>query len=258
MSSDPITETRSDPQEEEEQEEGDDYYSYEDDIIEKWSGIIKLIRQETRKAYSSSPTFDSKSPELFQTYWRGIFSKIEQMVLEDTSIPQYLTEPPMKQFTVRFFNEPDAMCCPCTLPDTEKSIHLRSEDGVTKEDLIRAVTRELYGDKLPTVFSAENGYSDAESSDENAEKDTMGKETKEQKEKESKKKENTEDGSNGALMYWSDWMSKGGKSPARLAYLHYLSDEQYAPEIIMYFSSYGNFNRRLEFVEKKFGKVGDF
>uniref|UniRef100_A0A8H7NHV1 Uncharacterized protein n=1 Tax=Bionectria ochroleuca TaxID=29856 RepID=A0A8H7NHV1_BIOOC len=194
------------------------------------------------------------------------------MVLEDTSIPQYLTEPPMKQFTVRFFNEPDAMCCPCTLPDTEKSIHLRSEDGVTKEDLIRAVTRELYGDKLPTVFSAENGYSDAESSDEDAEssdedaessdedaeKDTVGKETKEQKEKESKKKENTEDGSNGALMYWSDWMSKGGKSPARLAYLHYLSDEQYAPEIIMYFSSYGNFNRRLEFVEKKFGKVGDF
>ncbi|CAH0056926.1 unnamed protein product [Clonostachys solani] len=226
MSSDPTTEARSDLHKEEEQEEGDDYYSYDDDIIEKWSG-------------------------------RGIFSKIEQMVLEDASIPHYLTEPPLKQFTVRFFDEPDSMCCPCTLPDTEKSIHMRSESGVTKEDLIKAVTRELCGDKPPTVFSAENGYSDAESSDGDAEKDTAEKKTKEHEEKGSKKRENTEDGRNGALMYWSDWMSKGGNSPNRLAYLHYLSDEQYAPEIIMYFSSYKNFNRRVEFVEKKFGKDGE-
>ncbi|VUC38173.1 unnamed protein product [Clonostachys rosea] len=257
MSSDPTTEARPDLQEEKVQEEGDDYYIYDDDIIEKWADITKIIQQETKKAYPSSPAFDSNSPGPFQTYWRGIFSKIELMVLEDASIPQYLTQPPMKQFTVRFFDEPDAMCCPCTLPTTEKSIHLRNEGGVTKEDLIKAVARELCGDKPPTVFSAENGSSDAESSDDDAEEDTTEKETKQDEEKESKEKENTEDGSNGALMYWSDWMSRGGNSPNRLAYLHYVGDEQYAPEIIMYFSSYENFNRRLEFVEKKFGKEGE-
>jgi hypothetical protein len=130
----------------------DDESDIEVDIVEKWHAITRLIGATTDEAFPSSPSFDAASPTAFQTYWRGVFEGLRKTVAADPDIPKYVTDPPIKGFQVRFFDEKHPGSCPCCLPEVPASIDLHKEDGVTKDDLVGAIAAHLYEEELPLVY----------------------------------------------------------------------------------------------------------
>jgi hypothetical protein len=136
----------------------DDESDIEVDIIEKWHAIPRLIATTTDEAFPSSPSFDAASPTAFQTYWRGVFEDLRKTVAADSDIPKYVTDPPIKGFQVRFFDDKHPGSCPCCLPEVPASVDLHKEDGVTTDDLMGAIAAHLYGEELPLVYrQAEDG-----------------------------------------------------------------------------------------------------
>lgn len=133
-------------------DEGGQSSSEDESVIEKWYEVTDAIRKTTGDAFATSPAFDATNPSAFQTYWRGVFTHLRESVSADSSIPRYLTEPPVDQFTITLFNAEHALNCPCCHPDVDPNIVLENDDGVTKEDLIDGFIDYMYGDALPRVY----------------------------------------------------------------------------------------------------------
>lgn len=133
-------------------DEGAQSSSDEETVIEKWYAVTDAITKTTKDAFAASPPFDAADPSAFQTYWRGVFTRLRESVSADSSIPQYLTEPPVDQFSITLFNAEHALNCPCCHPDVDPNIVLENDDGVTKEDLIDGFIDYMYGDTLPRVY----------------------------------------------------------------------------------------------------------
>lgn len=132
----------------------DDGYANSEEgvVIEKWYDVIEAITKTTQEAFAASPAFDATNPSAFQTYWRGVFTRLRDSISADSSIPHYLTEPPVDWFTITLFDAAHALNCPCCHPDVEPGIMLDNDDGVTKEDLIDGFIDYMYGDALPRVY----------------------------------------------------------------------------------------------------------
>ncbi|KAL6850708.1 hypothetical protein ACO1O0_007833 [Amphichorda felina] len=127
------------------------------DIIEKWDRVVGAIDNATRDAFPASPPFDPSNPSTFQTYWHNVFSHVQDAVASDTSIPEFLTEPPVRRFTVSFFDGKHGLGCPCCLPEVDYGIDLQNDGGVTKNDLMRAFIEHVYGEETPQIYAQEDG-----------------------------------------------------------------------------------------------------
>ncbi|VUC32477.1 unnamed protein product [Clonostachys rosea] len=127
----------------------------EEDIpaVEKWHQVIKAIENTTKYSLRASPPFDASSPEVFQSYWRDIFSRLRRSVVTDNSIPEFLTDPPVKKFTITFIDVITGLACACCHPEVEANITLENAAGVTKSDLMNGMIEKLYGETLPRVYT---------------------------------------------------------------------------------------------------------
>ncbi|KAH6886325.1 hypothetical protein B0T10DRAFT_490987 [Thelonectria olida] len=138
------------------EEEGYDSSCSEDDeqdTFEEWGSLVDLIKDKTRDAFEASPQGADFSVEAFQGYWRDVFQQLAVSVKSSPNIPTFLTSPPVKKFTVTFFEEGHVGGCPCCLPDAKPGIVIANENGVTKDDLMEAFVDYMYGDGLPTIHS---------------------------------------------------------------------------------------------------------
>lgn len=126
--------------------------SEEEVIIEKWEDVVNAITKTTEEAFAASPPFDATNPSAFQTYWRGVFTRLRESISADSNTPRYLTEPPVDQFRITLFDAEHALNCPCCHPDVEPNIVLENDDGVTKEDLLDGFIDYMYSDTLPRVY----------------------------------------------------------------------------------------------------------
>ena len=172
------------------------------DIIEKWHKVVEVILETTRDTFPASPPFDSSNPSTFQTYWRNVFTHLQDSVASDSSIPEFLTEPPTKRFTVTFFDTQHGLGCPCCLPEVDYSIDLQNADGVTKNDLIKAFVEYMYGEETPSIYAEDDG-------------------------------ELAHRG--GMLVYEEDWMSSGNNEDGEtIAYCSVLRPESQFASIFMY------------------------
>lgn len=120
--------------------------------VEKWNAAIQAIQEATRGAAPLSPSFDASQPSIFQEYWRNVFLRLRETVSADSAIPKYLTEPPVRKFTITLFDDMTGLACPCCHPEVEPNIVLENDSGVTKEDLVDGIANVLYGDRLPRVY----------------------------------------------------------------------------------------------------------
>ncbi|KAG6355877.1 hypothetical protein INS49_015261 [Diaporthe citri] len=157
-------------------------------VVETWHEAVDAVLEATRAAFPKSPVFDSTSPDDFQGYWRGVFTRLRERVASDESIPQHLTSPPSRTFWVNLFAQgPTAgPACPCCLPDVEPSVRLENDAGVTKEDLVAGLGGFLYGGGRPPRVHVEDPERD----------DVIPEESEAQRP--------------GVLVHGADWMSGGG------------------------------------------------
>lgn len=121
-------------------------------VVEQWEDVVNAITKKSKEVFAAGPPFDATSPSAFQTYWRGVFTRLRESVSADPSIPRYLTEPPVNRFSITLFDAEHALNCPCCHPDVEPNILLENDGGVTKEDLLDGFTGYMYGDALPRVY----------------------------------------------------------------------------------------------------------
>uniref|UniRef100_A0A8H7N0G6 Uncharacterized protein n=2 Tax=Bionectria ochroleuca TaxID=29856 RepID=A0A8H7N0G6_BIOOC len=121
---------------------------------EKWQQVIKAIENTTKESLGASPPFDVSSPAVFQTYWRDTFRRLKRSVVADNTIPEFLTDPPVKKFSITFMDVIHGLGCACCHPDeAEANVTLDNPTGVTKADLMDGVIEQLYGAKLPRVYT---------------------------------------------------------------------------------------------------------
>ncbi|CAI6100565.1 unnamed protein product [Clonostachys chloroleuca] len=170
---------------------------------EKWQQVIKAIENTTKESLGASPPFDVSSPAVFQTYWRDVFRRLQRSVVTDNAIPEFLTDPPVKKFSITFMDVIHGLGCACCHPDEiEANVTLENATGVTKADLMYGVIEQLYGEKLPRVYT-EPGYlfdvrdrepSDTDSDDEGYSLDDIS---------------FTDD--SGVVVYETSWISAGGQ-----------------------------------------------
>ncbi|CAH0033977.1 unnamed protein product [Clonostachys rhizophaga] len=142
---------------------------------EKWQQVIKAIENTTKESLGASPPFDASSPAAFQTYWRDVFRRLQSSIVADNTIPEFLTDPPVKKFSITFMDVLHGLACACCHPDEiEANVTLENDTGVTKADLMDGVIEQLYGEKLPRVYTEpeylfdvrDRGPSDTDSDDE--------------------------------------------------------------------------------------------
>ncbi|CAH0046806.1 unnamed protein product [Clonostachys solani] len=128
----------------------------EEDIptAEKWKQLVTAIENTTKEAINASPPFDVSSPAVFQTYWRDVFSRLRSSVVADNTIPEFLTDPPVKKFSITFMDVLHGLACACCHPEeAQANVTLENATGVTKADLMDGVIEQLYGEKLPRVYT---------------------------------------------------------------------------------------------------------
>ncbi|UPK91838.1 hypothetical protein LCI18_002773 [Fusarium solani-melongenae] len=202
-------------------------------IFEKWQPLMDAITAATWEAFPASPPFDASSPSTFQIYWRDVFTRLRDSVLNDQEIPHYLTEPPVSTHVLG---------CPCCQSDSEPAIKLKNENGVTKEDLINAFIDTMYGEALPKVFIEENPILDDDDPDvENYD----GSEDDDDPDVESYDGSEDDDYSkndSGVLVYTCSWMTAGNKEGGQVMY----GDK---PDIVLYCIPPDRFEKKA----KKFG-----
>ncbi|KAM0417364.1 hypothetical protein ACHAPT_012598 [Fusarium lateritium] len=193
-------------------------------IIEKWQPIVDALDAATKDAFPASPAFDPSSPSTFQTYWRGVFTRLRDSVVSDAEISHHLTKPPVSRFTVTLFDNMHVLGCPCCQSYSEPAVVLENEDGVTKEELLNGIIDKVYGEVLPKVFIEEDpmletDQTEVEEEDEDEEED---------EEEVERPDSETFSNDSGVLMYTYSWMSCGNNAEGeRVAY----SDE---PDIVLY------------------------
>ncbi|KAK4449842.1 hypothetical protein QBC34DRAFT_404049 [Podospora aff. communis PSN243] len=187
-------------------------YNNKDKPIEKFSPAISAIITATRNAFSSSPSLPANpTPEqftTFQSYWHSVFTSLLDAITTDPTIPEFLTEPPVKQFAINLFTQ-DPNCeltCPCCLPIVEPSILVENTQGVTKGDLVVAMRDYLYGEEAPGVYEDESW-----------------------------------EPMKGALVYGRDWMSQGRDANGDVR-VHYAK----CPKVWVYCVDSGAFWERSE------------
>lgn len=193
-------------------------------VVETWNKAVDTILEATRAAFPHSPAFDAASPGAFQSYWRGVFARLQERIASDDSIPEQLTSPPSRAFWVNLFAQaPTAEpACPCCLPDVEPSVKLENAEGVTKGDLVAGLGGVLYGAGRPPRVYAED-----------PERDDVVPE---------------EDGAQrpGVLVHGADWMSEGGRGDDDGRKYVYTGGWIGRPAMIwMYCSQWGEFESRV-------------
>lgn len=179
--------------EEEEEEEGPP-------MVETWHEAVDAVLEATRAAFPSSPAYDTASPGEFQSYWRGVFTRLHQQVKSDARISEHLTSPPCTKFWVNVFAQgagDEGYSCPCCLPDVEPSVRLENPAGVTKGDLVAGLGAFLYGGDGPPRVHVE----DEDGEDVLPEKEEQGKRT-------------------GVLVHKADWMSEGSDNDDGKTYVY--------------------------------------
>lgn len=216
----------------------------EDDIqfLEKWDPVVQALTNTTRDSFADSPSFDPDAPEVFQSYWRDVFTRLRESISADEKIHKYLTEPPVKKFTATFFDAFHALACPCCHPDVDPNIVLENPDGVTKEDLVDGYIEAMYGEKLPWVW-IEPHPMPLEEPEASAEDDVDEAEESDDEDLEEAKSEYTP----GALAYACHWMSCGGDSDSGEQVV-YNSQE---PNIIFYCADPEEYHERREKEEQR-------
>lgn len=183
---------------------------------------MAALLEATHDAFPRSPAFDPASPSDFQAYWRDVLSRLHDSVVSDPKIPDTLTLPLRKKFTIKLFDAHHILGCACSLPKVEPTITLENEDGITKGDFVRGLASYLYGESLPVVNRAHVAEGTAP-------------ETK-----------------TGALAYSPDWMSSGAGG-----IYAYDGDYKYmVPNIWMYCCRWDEFERK-QGNEKGEGKDDD-
>jgi hypothetical protein len=200
-------------------------------MVEKWGIIVDAIIKSTRKAFSSSPAFDSASPAEFQSYWHGVFLGIRDSIASDPTMPEMLTSPSAKKFKILLFDAKHGLGCPCCLPNVDANIALENEEGVTKLDFIEGLAKYLYGSPtaLPTVYGRVMGNNADSEADHSA------------------------SSSAGTLIYAADWMSMGRQhgSDEKLAYVHYEDTMKPVLKIWLYCCEAGNFEDLIKEKESR-------
>lgn len=209
-------------------------------VIEKWGPLVDGILKTTREAFNASPKYDPSEPLVYQTYWRDIFTLHRDAVSADNQISKYLTEPPVKDFTITLFDYEHGGCCPCCHPETDPNIKLRNPSGVTKEEFLDGFIECFYGVNPPRVWHEPYGARDDVGDEGEGEGEGAGEDTdtartpddispdpekvdtvsRDDDEGDTSSCEDTAEGKDlpNALVYTSSWMSSGGNSDRRIAY----------------------------------------
>ncbi|KAH7134651.1 hypothetical protein B0J13DRAFT_86257 [Dactylonectria estremocensis] len=123
-------------------------YPSDNIMMENWNPLVKAIEAITRDSVFDSPSFNS-SPAAFRSHWNDVFTRLQDSILLDPKIQQFLTTPPTNEFTITFFQKPEFAGCPCCLPH---SISLQNDNGVAKGDFIQAFKEYMYGEHPPQIY----------------------------------------------------------------------------------------------------------
>lgn len=205
-------------------------------LVETWNEAVDAVLEATRAAFPHSPPFDTASPGRFQTYWRGVFARLQERIASDDSIPEHLTSPPSKTFWVNLFAQAPTAdpACPCCLPGVEPSVRLENDAGVTKGDLVAGLGGLLYGGgRPPRVYVEDTERHDSVVPEaEGAQRP-------------------------GVLVHGADWMSEGGGGDEEGRRYVYTGGWVGRPAMIwMYCSQWGEFGARAAAGPEK-GAEGD-
>lgn len=203
----------------------------------QWEKITDAITETTKSAATASPVFDVTQPLVFQRYWRGVFVNLEKSISEDSSIPEYLTEPPATKLTVRFFDDIHGLACACCHPDVDPSVILEKSDGVTKRDLVKGICDVLYGDSLPKVYIEPEPFHREDSDEDGESADTDSSSSESTEDDESAEGVDFQD-NRGVVVVDSSWLNSA-KSEGDVRYAY--SDE---PEIFLYCCGFDEFETK--------------
>ena len=182
--------------------------------VERWSKLVNTIRETTRTAFPSSPSYDPDQASVFQRFWRGVMADLKTSVAADDEIPKYVTDPPVKRFAIALWDKPDPMCCPCMLADAGSQVLVQREEGVRKSDVLEAFTDYMYGrdDGVGPQIFTEAEQEESNSADGAADDDEDDDDDDEEEEAEKRPMP-------GALLYRVDWMQMpGGRGGERFVY----------------------------------------
>ncbi|EJT73042.1 hypothetical protein GGTG_09893 [Gaeumannomyces tritici R3-111a-1] len=146
---------------------------------QQWADVASVINLAVRGAFPASPAFDAGDPGAFQAHWRAVFAWLHDCVAADAGIATQLADPPLRRFEIRILDDGGGSAsavsgvgacdddsgndsdigCPCRLlPKTAApSIVLRNDRGVTKVDLVRGLSRYLYGSDQPPLVYRQQG-----------------------------------------------------------------------------------------------------
>ncbi|KAH7142860.1 hypothetical protein B0J13DRAFT_636608 [Dactylonectria estremocensis] len=120
------------------------------DTVEKWHEVVSAIEPTTRERFSAGPSADDTSVSDFQHHWRDVFPQLSLSISNDPTVSHFLTSPPTKKVSIFLFDV-TKMGCLCCLPETNLSITLQNEDGVTKDDVLKGFIDYMYGESLPLI-----------------------------------------------------------------------------------------------------------
>ncbi|KAF7552124.1 hypothetical protein G7Z17_g4536 [Cylindrodendrum hubeiense] len=120
----------------------------EETIIEQWHELVEAIKATTGERLLDRKSFSSMIA--FRSYWYGIFTCLEESILSNQNIPEFLTSPPVPKITITVTESQEWIHCPCCwIDDRESEISLQNDNGVTKSDFMQAFKDHLYGEIPP-------------------------------------------------------------------------------------------------------------
>lgn len=103
-----------------------------------WGNLLRDLILTTESALEGGLELKNENLYLQLDYWRHVFSRFQEAILDDHMSSPYLTEPPLKKFVIYFHDSIHSV-------RSNVSIELNSPWGVYKIELLNALTSCLYG-----------------------------------------------------------------------------------------------------------------
>ena len=118
-----------------------DHTEYTNRATPLFDFISQRVMDFSGKAYTDLRNFSD-----FKAFWRDKFDRmrIELDYLHKSGL--FITDPPLKVLEIEILDNAGEKICPCGLNDKDAQIVIRAEQGITRDDLLKALQDHLYSE----------------------------------------------------------------------------------------------------------------
>lgn len=84
----------------------------------------------------------------FKAFWRDKYDMMRLELAQSHESQLFITDPPLKELEIEILNDAGEKECPCCLDFADAQIVVRAEQGITRDNFLRALKDHLYGENV--------------------------------------------------------------------------------------------------------------